>query len=60
MAEPVVCSGTCTVTVTVDTAPMTEEKALDLVDMFWSFVLCAVLVWGSKALLRIFTHDTDN
>lgn len=54
------CDGACTVTLVVDSAPITEERAGDLLTIFWAFVLAAVTVWGVKALLRLFTHDTND
>lgn len=58
-SSPVVCQGTCTVTILVDSAPITEEKALDLLDMFWGFMLAAVVVWGCKQILNFFTKDNE-
>lgn len=57
--EPVACSGTCTVTISVESAPLTEEKAQDLLVMFWAFVLLLVTVYGFKQILRLFTTDHD-
>lgn len=57
--EPVYCNGTCTVTLTVESAPLTAEKVEDLNVIFWGFVLALVVVWGLKRLLAIFTHDND-
>lgn len=57
--EPVVCSGTCTVTLTVEAAPLSPERAEDLLSMFWAFVLALVLVWGVKAIANIFTADPE-
>lgn len=57
--EPVVCEGTCSVTLVVESAPITEEKAADLLDLFWSFMLAAVIVWGAKRILAIFTKDNE-
>lgn len=55
--EPVVCEGTCTVTLTVEAAPLSPERAEDLLGMFWSFVLVLVVVWGLKQILKIFTAE---
>lgn len=51
------CDGACTVTLVVESAPITEEKAADLSDMFWSFMLAACLVWGVKKILSFFEAD---
>lgn len=64
MAEPTVidCSvSTCTVTVQYEAAPLSEEKAADLLSMFWDFVLALVIVWGMKQMLNLFTvnHNGD-
>lgn len=57
--DPVYCNGTCTVTLSVESAPLTEEKAADLTTIFWGFVLVLVSVWGLKQLLRYFANDHD-
>lgn len=57
--EPVVCQGTCTVTLSIESAPLTEEKAADLSLIFWGFVLVAVTLWGLKRLLNIFSADHE-
>lgn len=55
--EPVVCEGNCTVTLTVESAPLTEEKAADLMTIFWAFLLVLVILWGLKRLINLFTND---
>lgn len=57
--EPVVCEGTCTVTLTVESAPLTPEKAADLNTIFWGFLLVAVVLWGLKRLINLFSSDHD-
>lgn len=57
--EPVVCEGTCTVTLTVESAPLSPERAEDLLVMFWGFVLVLIVVWGLKAILNIFTANPE-
>ena len=60
MADPTVidCSvSACTVTVQYEAAPLTEERATDLISMFWDFVLALVLVWGVKQILNLFTEN---
>ena len=57
---PTTCEGACTITFVADSAPITEEKASDLLGMFWTFVLALVVVWGVKQLLNFFTSDADH
>lgn len=62
MAEtvtPTTCEGACTVTLVIDSAPITSEKAADLMVIFWGFVAAVVVVWGVKQLLNFFTADND-
>ncbi|MCJ0765331.1 hypothetical protein [Variovorax terrae] len=48
-----------TVTVVIEPAEFTPARAADLVDMFWSFVLALVIVWGAKQILNIFTSSPN-
>ncbi|MDP3798883.1 MAG: hypothetical protein Q8R06_17350 [Polaromonas sp.] len=59
MAEPTVidCSTECTVTVQYEAAPLSEEKAADLVSMWWDFVLVLVVVICWKQILNLFSTN---
>lgn len=55
--DPVVCEGSCTVTLTVESAPLTEEKAADLLVIFWGFMAVLAVIWGLKKLRQLFDRD---
>jgi hypothetical protein len=57
--EPVTCNGACTVTLSIESAPLTEEKVADYNAIFWGFMLALVIVWGLKRILNLFTSDND-
>lgn len=46
-----------TPTFVVEPAPMTEEKLADQASLFWSFLLIAVVCWGLRRILAIFSTD---
>lgn len=58
MAEPITinCPSTCSVTVQLESAPVTPEKIQDI-GLVWSgFLLVAIVVMGCRKLLNVFEH----
>lgn len=58
MATEVTCSVSPCV-VQIEPAPLSEERAADMLALFWLFVLALVMVWGWKQILNIFTSNGD-
>ena len=52
-------TGGSTSQVTLEPAPLSEERAADMLQLFWLFVLALVMVWGWKQILNIFTSNGD-
>lgn len=62
MAEPVTinCPSTCTVTVMLESAPLTSEKITDM-GLVWSgFLLAAIVVMGLRKVFNVFDHTPHN
>jgi len=51
------CTGECTVTLVVESAPITVENADDLMGMWWGFMAALAAVWGLKRIYALFNSD---
>ena len=58
-ADPIVCSGNCTVSVQVAPVPLTDEQITDIGLLFGVFVCSAVIIYCLKQLLNIFKVNSD-
>lgn len=59
MADPVVCSGSCTVSVAVAPVALTPEQVTDIGLMFSMFLAACVAVYCAKQLVNLFKIDSD-
>lgn len=51
---PIECTGTCTVTVQLEPAPVTTEKLEDIGLAFGLMLMTVILVWGGRQLYNVF------
>lgn len=56
MAEPVTvqCSGSCTVVLQLESAPLTAERIEDMSLVWGGFLLAAIVVMGLRKLSNVF------
>jgi hypothetical protein len=57
---PIECTGTCTVTVQLEPAPVTPEKLSDISEAFGLMLMVTLLIWGARQMYRVFNgapHD---
>ena len=59
MADPVVCSGNCTVSVAVAPVQMTPTQVADIGTMFGLFLVAAVAIYCAKQLLNLFKVNSN-
>ncbi len=59
MADPVVCSGECTVSVQVAPVPLTPEEVADIGVLFGLLLVACVMVYCAKQLLNLFKVNSN-
>jgi hypothetical protein len=54
MAQDIICTTACTVTVQLEPAPATEQSFADTAELGGYMMLACIVIYGAKKLLQLF------